>query len=176
MTTEAGQEEKAGWPVVEIGRLRGKDGTFGEGLFIPSWPEVARKDGVPLERYLPQGTVTGLVEALDERKLKALALELPESVYDDAITPILTALSAYKQETGECEGLTASSTPQRRSGLKSATASTTSCPADASTRSQSSDSSSRSSAPHSAGSSSPPSSPGSSSGSCASDEKDGSDA
>jgi hypothetical protein len=58
------------------------------------WAGIAHQ----LDAAKPQSTTTGLVEALDERKLKALALELPGSVYDDAITPILAALSSYKQE------------------------------------------------------------------------------
>jgi hypothetical protein len=103
MTTEAGQEKKAGWPVVtmvrfaEHVRAQAVD-LAAEGVWLGEAQAEYGPTGYETERYLPESTTTGLVEALDERKLKALALELPGSVYDDAIAPIIAALSSYKQE------------------------------------------------------------------------------
>lgn len=49
--------------------------------------------------HAPQdiAALLAVVRTLDKRRLQALALELPEAVYRDAITPILAALAAMEQ-------------------------------------------------------------------------------
>jgi hypothetical protein len=94
MPDSAGQEKKAGWPVFNI--------AWSEDWRMWVFAGLEDETKAPVETYVPQSTVKGLVEALDA--VAAFGRGLHPEVADHALVPVGllkkldAALSSYKQE------------------------------------------------------------------------------